>query len=556
MRLVTRWPVLGAVLIALAAGEARALPPPIHEASNVVRDLLEGAKGTDGGIKRCTARADAAGRSGTVWVDVKVPDPHRAGPTFSLRSSPGLIAADLSCVRAVVAKQVLPDMRNIAYQPDNDGEVDTVEVALGTRARYLPPLASFLPAWRALTRAPADAAARARVARAVRPLATVGTDGCLLVHREERLQPAREHWLMTVGRGAPRVWKPLMERLAKPKHVSDPNLFAVDGALLLFAQRVGGASRSPRVPEDWSRTFETYCLLPLDNRLQAEVDRGIDEIASCVVGKGVDRLVDPRLESPPGRKLHSLSLSDWRYCGIDQDGAIVCCGVRQAPPPAGTFSAVSVIENYGCAIRSNGELACWGEAPLRESPPAGRFTKLHVLSGACAIDAAKNVHCWGIPTAWQQIPKGEFVDVALGRAAINAVGADGTLVTWGAKSERRAVGAARVVANYMQSCVITRTGTVQCEDATGLKADLAGPFVGFAPGHLGGCGVAADGALACDHARPFDGAPAPAADRYLEIASTSDRMCATTRAGRVVCWGDSWPGGLLGMRPVIGAVRE
>src|SRR5512144_2513975 len=140
--------------MARVAGRAHALPPPIHEASNVLRDLLDRGHGADWAFKRCSDRADAAGRSGTVWVDVKVPVPERARPTFALRSSPGLIAADLACVREVVAKRVLPDMRHIAYRPELDGEVDTVELALGNRAHHLPPLARFLPAWRALARAP------------------------------------------------------------------------------------------------------------------------------------------------------------------------------------------------------------------------------------------------------------------------------------------------------------------------------------------------------------------------------------------------------------------
>jgi hypothetical protein len=449
-------------------------------------------------------------------------------------------------------------MEGIAWQPDFGGQVVTKELPLGTRTTYLPPLASFLPAWRELARAPANAAARARLAHRVGPLATVGSDGCLLVHREERLQPSRKHWLATGAREAPQVWKPLVERLAKPTHVRDPFLFLVDGALLVAGERFEGGTRMGRRPNSWSYTLETYCLRPLDDQLRAEVDRGIDEIATCVARTGPERLVAPRLEPPPDRKLHSLSLSDWRYCGIDQDGAIVCCGVRAGSPPAGTFSAVSVGETYGCAIRSNGELACWGDAPLRQSPPAGRFTKLHVFGGACAIDTAKSVHCWGVPSNWQEVPKGQFVDVAAGSSVISALATDGTLVAWGTESERRATDAVRVVANYTQRCLIGRTGAVHCQEAKakGLKADLAGPFVSFAPGRHGGCGLASDGSLACDEASRLAPPPALAADRYLEIASTSDQMCAISRASRVVCWGAPWPTGALDMRPLTGALRS
>jgi len=387
-------PLLLTFIAMHAAGEARATPPPIFEPDDAFDSAWEGATEA---FKLCATRADAGRRAGTVWVDVWVPahggdhERARGRPTFNVRTSPGLVAADRI-------------------------------------SRYLPPLASLFPAWRELARAPGNAAARSRLSRSLRPLGTVAPDGCLLVHREERLQRARAHWLAGGAREVLRGWQSLVDKLARPNRVRDPYLFVVDGALLIAAERIDGGRSSPRRPRqspDWSRTLETYCLRPLDERLRAEVDRGIDEIAACVSGAGTERLVAPRLEPPPDRMLHVLSMSSWRTCGIDQTGAIVCCGVRGDAPPAGTFSAVSADEKYGCAIRSNGELACWGEAPLGAKPPAGRFTRLHVRGGGCAITAERSVRCWGVPTGWEA-PPGEYVDVALGPTR------EGSVMCWGA----------------------------------------------------------------------------------------------------------------------------
>ena len=538
------------------AGQARATPPPIFEADHALDSAWERATEE---FKRCATRAADGNREGTVWVDVRFPA-DRAGygggrtpsgaPTFDLRISPRLVAADRACVRAVVARHVLPGMWNIAYA--SRGQTITKDVRLGTTARYLPTLAGLLPTWREVARATGDAAARSRLARSIRPLGTVGADGCLLVHREERLQPARKVWLADGAREAPQVWQPLVDKLAKPNRVREPYLFVVDGALLIAAVRFEREPSSPRrlhQPPDWSRALETYCLRPLDDRLRAEIDRGIDEIAACVSGAGTERLVAPRLEPPPDRRLHGLSVSSWRTCGIDQAGAIVCCGVRGDAPPAGTFSAVSADDQYGCAIRSNGELACWGKAQYGATPPVGHYTRLHVRGGGCAVTTEKSIRCWGVPVGWEA-PPGEFVDVALGPFGIRAVATDGLIVRWGFNPDRRAAEAARVFASDCQTCVVTRAGSVDCEDIQGRQKYLGGPVIGFAPTCPAGCGLAPDGSIVCDPASRFPPPATLAMGRYAEIASTSDRICVATRNGKVACWGADWPGGALGLRPV------
>jgi len=106
-----------------AAGEARATPPPIFEPDDALDSAWEDATEA---FKLCATRADAGRRAGTVWVDVWVPahggdhERARGRPTFNVRTSPGLVAADRACVQAVVARQVLPDMPNIAYESDGE----------------------------------------------------------------------------------------------------------------------------------------------------------------------------------------------------------------------------------------------------------------------------------------------------------------------------------------------------------------------------------------------------------------------------------------------------
>ena len=160
---------------------------------------------------------------------------------------------------------------------------------------------------------------------------------------------------------------------------------------------------------------------------------------------------------------------------------------------AGTFTAVSIGDRYGCALRSNGEIACWGNPPLGATPPPGRFTKIAIgETGNCPIAADRRIQCWGGIAGWHP-PPGEFMDVAVGNPSQLAVGADGTLVEWGRRESRRTGDATQVAANYCQACVLNRGGAVECRDEKGKTSGLGGPLTSFAPLCAGGCGLRPNG---------------------------------------------------------------
>jgi hypothetical protein len=506
-------------LLVAGGNEAQALPPPIRMAENALEQALDEAASA---VEECSAKAKAGARSGTIWVDVLFPS--NGKPRWKLRKSPELTAADASCIGRVISKNVLPAL--VGNYEAVEEPIATKELSLGGVPHFLPPLASFLPAWFDLLRSPSDASRRARLQARVKPLASVTRDSCLLVHREERLQPARKEWLAAAGREALHVWQPIVDRVSKAVNVAEPALFVVNGGVLFAGARTDASvvyqirweGRTQRTqPDDWSRRWETYCLRRINDRLQAEIDRAVDDIADCVAATGaVERLAEPRIESPADRKLHSVSLSDRRYCGIDQAGAIVCCGVRAGVAPQGTFTAVSVDEQYGCAVRPSGEIACWGNPPLGQRPPEGRFTKVDVGGGACALTDRRSLRCWGLPDAWQP-PPGEFVDVAVAYTSAYAVTTDGTLVEWGQRSTRRPANAGHVAATTCQACVTTRTGAADCRDEKGRAAHFAGPVTAFAPGCPGGCGLRSDGTIACTPETQAARPPALAKERFTEI---------------------------------------
>jgi hypothetical protein len=237
-----------------------ATPPPILEVDQI---LYENWTMAADALAACSAKTAAAGRAGTLWVDFAFPAfewwEYRA-PTWTVRRSTGLIDTDEACVRAVVTQRVLPGMLHKTLV--SQGETVTEEVGLGTATGYLPPLASFLPLWRAVARVPSEPTRRARLARQLHPLGAVERDGCLTVHAEQRLQRAREDWLWAAGRQVTYVLQPDLDRLGVTQNVKEPSAFIVDGSVLLAGVRFDKRVGRRHAPPDWSLRLETYCLRP------------------------------------------------------------------------------------------------------------------------------------------------------------------------------------------------------------------------------------------------------------------------------------------------------
>lgn len=536
----------------LGARTGDAAKPPIRDSSAALSDAWAQAAT---GFEHCSSEATAGDRAGTLWVDILFPADH-GNPTWKIRSSAGLTATDRACAHKVIVSSVLPALLgNYGFV---DQPISTMELGLGRSTRYLPSLRSFLPTWLALSRAPSSDAKREQLRRGVGPMAKVANDSCLQVRREERLQAARRDWLAEGGRQVSHVWTAFVEGLGRKQRVTEPVAYLVDRVLLVSGARFdtsvhytirGSSGSASTAPDPWSRRYETYCVREIDTVLSREIDREISDVAIGIADDGLDRLVAPRLASPPGKKLHALAVADSRTCALDETGAIVCYGIRDGAPPQGAFAALALDDRYACAIRSSGEFACWGEPALGASAPAGRFTRVSVAgSGACAVSDRHAIVCWGTHSSWIP-PAGDFVDVALTLSGGHAVTADGTLVSWGAYPARRSANAAHVVGSSCETCVITRAAAVDCADQKGQRGSIAGPVRAFAPGCPAGCGIRADGSLDCAGDRAAAPPPAVAAARYAEISSSDSRFCGTTVVGELTCWGKSWPGNWVG-RPI------
>lgn len=141
-----------------------------------------------------------------------------------------------------------------------------------------------------------------------------------------------------------------------------------------------------------------------------------------------------------------VAVGDTVTCAIKVDNTIGC--FPQSPAiPSGTFTQLSVAvpsapsagifglpngPNY-CGIRTDGTLACWNSATNIAPPPAGTFTRVSVGSEhACALRGDSTLACWGKNRYGETTaPAGKFIDVAAGRSFSCGVMVDHTYTCWG-----------------------------------------------------------------------------------------------------------------------------
>jgi alpha-tubulin suppressor-like RCC1 family protein len=119
----------------------------------------------------------------------------------------------------------------------------------------------------------------------------------------------------------------------------------------------------------------------------------------------------------------------WVACAIADTGRLACWGddtdgqaTPLLTPPEGQFVDVSLGANFGCAIRRDGSLQCWGAehgATQLSDPLPGRFTAISSGVGHyCGVRDDGTVRCRllyeGLGTGEDDPPYGSFLEVTSG----------------------------------------------------------------------------------------------------------------------------------------------
>ena len=227
-------------------------------------------------------------------------------------------------------------------------------------------------------------------------------------------------------------------------------------------------------------------------------------------GERADRT--PILRTPPEGHLVQV-VFDGNYggpdgygnCAVGLDGRLEC--TQKPPIPEGDTTAVALTNGgqSGCALRRDGQLACWGLDPLGMAKTSGSF---RALSGAgdkmCALKSDGAITCLGSAYAdanRQPIepPRGSFD--ALSVAADHACALRGDHVQcWGADEARQSHPPGgrflSVAAGQGFSCGVTTDRRIGCWGTLPFPAPR-GEYASFDVGQYAGCGATLGGELYC-----------------------------------------------------------
>ncbi len=241
-------------------------------------------------------------------------------------------------------------------------------------------------------------------------------------------------------------------------------------------------------------------------------------------------------------KFVQLSMNDYVTCGLRTNGMLRCwtrMGSRALEPPTGTFTALDLGKDHGCALDAQGKITCWGDLS-GGGPPAGKgYRSLSCGTElSCAVNADNRLECWGWGAAGyhlaekiQKVAVHSHVCVILEDEKLRCLANtpnDATGVTTPPAGRYREVDVAREYA-----CAINHEGQIACwgQDAAGrLNPPSGGGYQALALGNKHGCALHESGILKCWGLYRF-----PYQERFSKVASAYGVVCAIGQVGNLAC---------------------
>ena len=268
----------------------------------------------------------------------------------------------------------------------------------------------------------------------------------------------------------------------------------------------------------------TEFLNPIPTAVEAFA--GIDGGVACWLLPDHTVACTGHIYNSPEGTFRSISLGTTPYnpfgCGIRTDNSLACWGRGENYgddlggdflPPTGKYKSVSAADGHACAIRMDDTVACWGNEGSFGDPPSGAF---RFISGSghyhCGVRDDLSIECWG--SGGRRQIDGAFHSVGVGRTDFGvgryvcALHLDGTLECWVEGSYRRATppdGKFQSISmGGTHACGVRTDGTVACWGGNRNDPHLMSPEGTFRSVTVGenqyfplSCGIRTDGALTC-----------------------------------------------------------
>ncbi len=298
------------------------------------------------------------------------------------------------------------------------------------------------------------------------------------------------------------------------------------------------------------RIIEPYRAVYSHDGIDYPCGYRLDDSLVCWT-EGQNTFFDP---TPIAVEAFAVSDGD-SVCWLLPDGAVACWGTIGSP--IGTFRSISLggsHEQFGCGIRTDNTLACWGNDSYgwgQLLPPAGEYKSVSAADGhACAIKTDDTVACWGNiadgGSCWGGDPDDFQACVDHMEVGDPWTPLSGTFLA--------------ISGSY---CGVHTEGHIECEigDRERRWWKIEGAFQSVGIGSWAehyACGLYLDGTIECwgDNSH---GRAEPPNGQFLSISTAAQHACAVRTDGTVACWGGNETyigGGQAAVIPSGGAFRS
>ena len=160
----------------------------------------------------------------------------------------------------------------------------------------------------------------------------------------------------------------------------------------------------------------------------------------------------------------------WGSDSVNYEGDFFTTGALDAP--SGEFHAVSAGGEHACGLRENGEIECWGTPPFHDegqaNAPAGRFSAVSAgNTHTCGLREAGAIECWGGNWSGEaDAPAGRFTAVSAGYIHTCGLRTNGAIECWGGnrfgQTDAPTGRFSAISASYSATCAIRASGEIEC----------------------------------------------------------------------------------------------